>query len=87
MMGHESKKGAQMTISSDECTSRDVMSQLNVMLLLESNIPLRKAMEETCAQAVARKLRMQRSEPGGTSDWSGCGSIEGFNNAAALCEY
>ena len=39
-----------------------------VMLLLSSNIPLRKAIEETWPSAVARKLRMKRNEPGGTSD-------------------
>ena len=30
-----------------------------------SNVPLRKAIEETCPSAVARKLRMKRNEPGG----------------------
>ena len=37
-----------------------------VMLLSASSIPLRKAIEETCPSAVARKLRMKRNEPGGT---------------------
>ncbi len=39
-----------------------------LMLLLTSSIPLRKAIEETCSSAVARKLRMKRKEPGGTPD-------------------
>ncbi len=30
---------------------------------------------------------MKRSEPGGRSDWSGCGTIEGLNSAAASSEY
>jgi hypothetical protein len=57
------------------------------MVLAASNNPLRKAMEETWPSAVARKLKMNRSEPGGTFDWSGCGTIEGLNNAAASSEY
>jgi hypothetical protein len=39
-----------------------------VTLLAASNIPLRKAIEETCPSAVARKLRMKRNDPGGTFD-------------------
>ena len=39
-----------------------------VTLLSASNMPLRKAIEETCPSAVARKLRMKRNEPAGTSD-------------------
>ena len=57
------------------------------MLLSASNIPLRKAIEETWPSAVARKLRMKRNEPGATPDWSGCGTIEGLNRAAASSEY
>ena len=44
------------------------MGKSILMLALASNIPLRKAIEETCPSAVARKLRMKRKEPGGTSD-------------------
>ena len=44
-------------------------------------------MEDTWPSAVARKLRMKRNEPGGTSDWSGCGTMDGLNNAAASSEY
>jgi hypothetical protein len=39
-----------------------------VILLLASKTPLRKAIEETCPSAVARKLKMKRNDPGGTSD-------------------
>ena len=39
-----------------------------VTLLPPSNSPLRKAMEDTCPSAVARRLRIKRNEPGATPD-------------------
>ena len=42
--------------------------QAIVILLSASNMPPRKAIEETCPSAVARKLRIKRNEPAGTSN-------------------
>jgi len=36
---------------------------------------------------VARKLRIKRRAPGGRSDWSGCGTMDGLNRAADSKEY
>ena len=36
---------------------------------------------------VARRLRMKRSAPTGSPDWSGCGTMEGLNSAADSGEY
>ncbi len=39
-----------------------------VMLPLASRIPVRKVIEEMWPSPVARRLRMNRSDPGGKSD-------------------
>ena len=36
---------------------------------------------------MARRLRMNRREPAGTPDWSGCQTREGLNRAADSTEY
>ena len=48
---------------------------------------MRNVIEEMCPSPVARRLRMKRNEPRGRSDWSGCGTMEGLNNAEASSEY
>src|SRR5579872_4739928 len=50
-------------------------------------MPVRKVIEEICPSPVARKLRIKRRAPGGRSDWSGCGTMEGLKSAADSKEY
>jgi hypothetical protein len=44
-------------------------------------------MDEMCPSPVARRLMMIRHSPGDSPLWSGCGTIEGLNSAAASTEY
>ena len=44
--------------------------------------PERKVIEEICPSPVARRLRMNRRDPSGRPDWSGCQIIDGLNRAA-----
>ena len=57
------------------------------MLPSTSSVPVRKVIEEMWPSPVARKLRTNRKEPGARSAWSGWGTMEGLNSAAASSEY
>ena len=52
-----------------------------------SIIPERNVMDEMWPSPVARRLMMTRSEPSGTSLWSGWGTMLGLNSAAHSKEY
>ena len=63
------------------------MGVLIAMLQLASMVPVPNVIEEIWPSPVARRLKMNRSEPGGRSDWSGCGTMDGLNSAADSGEY
>ena len=52
-----------------------------------SMTPERKVIDEMCPSPVARRLRMNRREPSGRPDWSGCQTIDGLNSAADSSAY
>ena len=45
-------------------------------------MPERNSIDEMCPSPVARRLITKRKAPGGTSLWSGWGTIEGLKSAA-----
>ena len=49
--------------------------------------PERKVIDEMCPSPVARRLRMNRRDPSGRPDWSGCQTIDGLNRAADSSAY
>ena len=68
-------------------STRKGVGALSVIRFCPSTTPLRKVMDEMWPSPVARKLRMNRNASGGRLDWSGCGTMEGLNKAAASKEY
>src|SRR5688572_32500200 len=49
--------------------------------------PRRKTIDERCPSPVARRLIRNRTEPGGTLDWTMAGIIDGLNRAAESMAY
>src|SRR5260221_4869788 len=50
-------------------------------------VPARNVSDDTCPSPTARRLRIKRRPPFGASDWSGCGTMLGLDQADASNEY
>ena len=66
---------------------REAARLVDVDVAVESMIPDRNSIDERCPSPIARRLTMKRSSPAVSPDWSGAGTMDGLESAAASMEY